>query len=148
MEDFLRDLKQSLRVLLQSPAFTIAALAALALGIGANTAVFSVVNTVLLKPLNVPGADRIVQFMLTFRGGSFPGGSAHHFFSWRQQTGVFQDVSALRLELVNLTGGGEPQQVPVARVSAEFFPLFGASLAKGRAFSSIEDRPKAGRNIN
>src|SRR6266849_428166 len=141
MEDWLRDVKRALRVLLHSPAFTVAALAALALGIGANTAVFSMVNTVLLKPLNVPDADRIVQFMLNYGGMSYPGGSPHQIYYWRQQTGVAEDVSALRLELLNLGGGREPRQMPVARVSAEFFHLFGATLARGRVFNSDEDRP-------
>ncbi len=141
MEDSLRDLKQSLRVLLQSPAFTLAALAALALGIGANTAVFSVVNTVLLSPLNAPDADRMVQFMIDYPTITSPGGSPHQFYFWRQQTAAFQDVSALRLELLNLTGSGEPQQVPAARVSAEFFRLFDASLVNGRVFNVDEDRP-------
>ena len=141
MEDLLRDVKRALRVLLHSPAFTLAALAALALGIGANTAVFSIVNTVLLKPLNVPDADRVVQFMLNYGGISYPGGSPHQFYFWRQQTGLAQDVSALRLELLNLVGSGEPRQVPAARVSAEFFHLFGAPLVRGRVFNSNEDRP-------
>ena len=146
MEDSLRDVKRALRVLLHSPAFTLAALAALALGIGANTAVFSIVNTVLLKPLNVPEADRAVQFMLNYAGISYAGGSPHQFYFWRQQTGVVQDVSALRLELLNLGGSGEPRQIPVARVNAEFFQLFGATLASGRVFNSDEDRP-GGRQV-
>src|ERR1700740_2594281 len=125
MEDLLRDVKRALRVLLHSPAFTLAALAALALGIGANTAVFSIVNTVLLKPLNVPDADRVVQFMLNYGGISYPGGLPHQFYFWRQHTSLAQDVSALRLELLNLVGSGEPRQIPAARVSAEFFHLFG-----------------------
>lgn len=140
MEDSLRDLKQSLRVLLINPAFTLAALAALALGIGANTAVFSLVNTVLLKPLNVPAEDRIVEFKLSFRGRPRSGGSAHQFFFRKQQAGIFEDVSALRTELLNLTGSGEPLQVAAARVSAEFFHLFGARMLSGRAFNSEEDR--------
>ena len=131
MEDSLRDLKQSLRVLLRSPAFTLAALAALALGIGANTAVFSVVNTILLKPLSAPDPDRIVQFMLNYGTASYPGGSPHQFYFWRQETGAFQDVSALRLELLNLTGSGQPQQIAAARVSSEFFHLFNVPLIRG-----------------
>ncbi len=140
MEDFLRDLRQSLRGLLHSPAFTLAALAAIALGIGANTAVFSIVNTVLLKPLNAPDPDRIVQFALSDGSGA-AGGSAREFYFRRQQTSIVQDVSALRLELLNLTGSGEPRELAAGRVSAEFFHLFGASFAQGRAFNSDEDRP-------
>ncbi|HTR38038.1 MAG TPA: ABC transporter permease [Bryobacteraceae bacterium] len=141
MEDLLRDLKRSARALRESPAFTLAALAALALGIGANTAVFSVVNTVLLKPIAAPQADRIVQFVMNYGTIASPGGSAHHFYFWGQQQSLFRDVSALRLELLNFAGLGEPQQIPAARVSAGFFRLFGASPVEGRVFDSDEDRP-------
>src|ERR1700686_4048169 len=94
MDAFLKDLKHSLRMFLQSPGFTIAAVAALALGIGANTAIFSVVNTVLLKPLTYPDPDRIVQFLLTSPEGIDSGASITQFNIWRQQTRAFQDVSA------------------------------------------------------
>src|SRR5215469_10203116 len=126
MHGYLPELKRSLRVFRQSPGFTIAAVATLSIGIGANTAIFSIVNTVLLKPLNVPHADRVVQFMLTTRGGSFPGGAPQHYFLWRDQTRLFQNVSAYRLELANLTGGSDPEQIPAARVTVDFFRLFGA----------------------
>ena len=78
---------------LQSPGFTIAAIAALALGIGANTAIFSVVNTVLLKPLTYPDADRIVTFLLTSPEGSGPAASVPKFAMWRERTQTFQDVA-------------------------------------------------------
>lgn len=139
MEESVRDLRQSLRALLRNPAFTLAAVGALALGIGANTAVFSIVNTVLLKPLNAPDPDRIVQFALSEGGDA--GGSAREFYFRRQQTSIVQDVSALRLELLNLNGSSEPRELAAGRVSAEFFHLFGASLGQGRAFNSDEDRP-------
>jgi len=141
MTDFLRDVKHSFRLLFHSPAFTVAALAALALGIGANTAVFSIANAVLLKPIPAPRADRIVQLMINYRAFSAPGGSPRQFFFWRQQTLALQDVSALRLELLNLTGRGEPQQLATARVSAGFFELFSAAPSEGRLFTSDEDRP-------
>jgi putative ABC transport system permease protein len=79
MHTLLNDLKYSLRRLQHNPAFTITAVVALALGIGANTGIFSVVNAVLLRPLNAPDPDRIVQFRLTFPGGSVLGGSAQDF---------------------------------------------------------------------
>jgi hypothetical protein len=80
----------------KNPAFTFAVLAALALGIGADTAIFSVVNAVLLKPLTYPDPDRIVQFLNTSReGDEFPGASATKFHIWQEQSSVFQDVHRL-----------------------------------------------------
>src|SRR6185503_1635257 len=96
IETFVQDLRLAIRMFLKSPGFTATAVAALALGIGTNTAIFSVVNAVLLKPLNYPDPDRIVQFMLSTPGGPVVGGSAAELNSWRQ-TGVFEDVSAYRL---------------------------------------------------
>ena len=83
MDTLLKDLKHSLRMFLRSPGFTIAAVAALALGIGANTAIFSVINTVLLKPLEYPDPDRIVQFVNTSPNGAFPAASVTKFNLWR-----------------------------------------------------------------
>src|SRR6185437_16568159 len=92
--DFRKDLKHSLHMLIANPAFTITAVAALALGIGANAAIFSVVDTVLLKPLTYPDAGRIVSFMNTSTGGSGTSASPVNFNTWRAQTSVFQDVAA------------------------------------------------------
>src|ERR1044071_4320011 len=117
METFLRDLKHSLRMFRQSPSFTIPAVAALAFGIGANTAIFSVVNAVLLKPLPFPDADRIVVFMNTSSQGSGPAASPAKFQHWREQTDVVQDVAAFQDIIVNFTGGDVPQQLHAARVS-------------------------------
>jgi hypothetical protein len=94
MGDFLSDLRYSFRMLIGSPAFTVTAITALALGIGANTAIFTVVNAVLLKPLTYPEPDRMVQFMNTFADGNGPGASPVNFNTWRAQTSVFQDVTA------------------------------------------------------
>lgn len=145
MQDLGRDIKQSLRLLVHSPAFTVAALAALALGIGANTAVFSIANAVLLKPIPAPHADRIVQFMIDYGTLAVPGGSPRQFYFWREQSSVLRDVSALRLELLNLRGRAEPRQLATARVSAGFFQLFGATPSEGRLFTSAEDRPGGAR---
>src|SRR5512145_2209892 len=96
MESLLKDLRHSLRLFRQSPGFTAAAVAALALGIGANTAIFSVVNTILLKPPPFPEAERIVLFMNTSPQGSGKGASPIKFQHWREQSAVVQDVAAYR----------------------------------------------------
>src|SRR5882724_1529136 len=104
MEDFIRDLKYSLRMFVRAPGFTITAVAVLALGIGMNTAIFSVVDTVLLRPLSYPDPDRIVIFKTSSLGGSISAASPIKFNVWRQLTNVFQDVSAYRFGRVNMTG--------------------------------------------
>jgi putative ABC transport system permease protein len=147
MRTFWQDLRYALRMLRKSPGFTISAIAALALGIGANTAIFSVVNTVLLKPLPFPDSDRIVMFLLTSPQGSGPGASATKFNLWREKTGVFQDVSAYRFGFVNLTGTANPEQLRSGLVSADFFRLFGAPVARGRTFTAAEDRPNGGHVV-
>jgi predicted permease len=144
-ESFIRDLRQSLRMFAQSPAFTLAAIAALTLGIGANTAIFSVVNAVLLRPVSFPDADRLVIFMNTNPQGAFSAGSPAKFQHWRAQDSVVQDVAAYRTGVVNYTGGSFPEQLRSAQVSADFFRLFGASTVRGRVFTAEEDRPQGDR---
>ena len=109
MESFLQDLRHSLRTFRQNPGFTITALAALALGIGASTAIFSVVNVVLLKPMPYPEPERLVLFMTTPGWGTVA--SPAKFNSWREQTRVFQDISAFRFGVFNLTGGSYPEEL-------------------------------------
>jgi putative ABC transport system permease protein len=144
MDTLLHDIRHALRLAWQSPAFTIAAVGALALGIGANTAIFSVVNAVLLKPLPYPDPNRLMLMLNTSPQGSGPGASPTKFNNWRRQTNVLQDVSAYRFSAVNLTEG-EPEQVDTAHVSADFFRLFGAPVVAGRTFSAEEDLPNGGR---
>ena len=118
-----------------------AALAALALGIGANTAIFSVVNAVLLKPVPFPDPDRFVMFMNTGPQGSNPAASPAKFAHYRLQTEVMKDVSAFRMGVVNYTDGGFPEQLRSGQVSADYFRLAGIPLSRGRTFSAEEDRP-------
>jgi putative ABC transport system permease protein len=94
MNAFLKDLKHSVRMFLQTPGFTFMVIAALALGIGTNTAIFSVVDTALLKPGSYPDPDRMVMFQNVFKGGRGGGASPNEFNFWRQQTQAAQDVSA------------------------------------------------------
>lgn len=146
MGALVQDLRYAIRALCKTPAFTATALAALALGIGANTAVFSVVNAVLLKPLTYPDPGRIVLFFLSTPGGPSYGGSAARFNVWRRQTRTFQDVAAYeyRGASLNLTGGAYPEQIHGIRVSANYFRLLGAPMAQGRTFTADEDRPNGG----
>jgi putative ABC transport system permease protein len=145
LEALVKDFRHSLRMFVQSPAFSLAAVAALTLGIGANTAIFSVVNAVLLKPVAVPDPDRVVVFMNVSPRGSGPAASPAKFAHYQQQTDIVQDVSAFNTGVVNYTGGTFPEQLRSGRVSANFFNLVGARFAQGRAFSAEEDRPNGPR---
>jgi predicted permease len=148
MDAFLKDLKHTGRMFLQAPGFTIAAIAALALGIAANTAIFSVVNTVLLKPFAYTDPERIVMFQNMLQQGGLGGTASPTEFSlWRQQTGAFQDVSAYAFTVANLTGAPFPQQVQATRVSADFFRLCGANALHGRTFTAEDDLPNAPKSV-
>jgi putative ABC transport system permease protein len=145
----LADIRHSLRMFWKNPGFTLAVVAALALGIGADTAIFSVVNAVLLKPLTYPEPDRIVQFLLTFRGdGGGPGAAATEFHVWQEQTNVFQDVAAYDFSSkgLNLTGG-VPEQIKGVHVTEAYFRLFGARMLLGRTFTPQEDLPNGGNVV-
>jgi putative ABC transport system permease protein len=145
MESFVRDLKQTLRIFVQSPAFTLAAIAALTLGIGANTAIFSVVNAVLLKPVALPDPDRVVVFMNVSPRGGGPAASPAKFLHYRQQDQVVQDVSAFNTGVINFTGSGFPEQLRSGRVTADFFKLTSPPMVLGRTFIPEEDLPNGPR---
>src|SRR5262245_52603875 len=125
----------------QSRVFTLAAVGALALGIGTNTAIFSVVNAVLLKPVPFPDPDRLVLVMNTSPQGSNPNASPAKYAHYRQQAEVIQEVSAFRTGVVNYTGGGFPEQLRSGQVSGDYFRLAGIPVFLGRTFSADEDRP-------
>src|SRR3984893_2280393 len=148
MDAFLKDLKHTSRMFLQTPGFTIAAIAALALGIATNTAMFSVVNTVLLKPFVYPDPERIVMFQNMLQQGGLGGTASPTEFSlWRQQSGAFQDVSAYAFTVANLTGEAFPEQIQATRVSADFFRLCGANALHGRTFTAEDDQPNAPKSV-
>ncbi len=149
METLWMDLRHALRLLRQNPGFTITAVCALALGIGANTAIFSVVDTVLLKPLAFPEPDRIVTLLSKTPEGGFPGASVPKYNTWRRQTRALEDVSAYDPggPGLNLSGGDHPEQLKGIHVSYEFFHLFGARPLLGRTFTAEEDRPRGGNVI-
>jgi len=141
MDTFFKDLRQSLRMFRKSPAFTGAALAALTLGIGANTAIFSVVNAVLLKPVALHDPDRVVVFMNVSPNGAGPAASPAKFAHYQRQDAVVEDVTAFTTGVVTYTSAGFPEQLDTARVSASFFRLAGAPFVLGRGFLVEEDLP-------
>jgi putative ABC transport system permease protein len=147
MESLITDLHYTVRTLVKAPAFTLAAIAALTLGIGANTAIFSVVNAVLLKPIAAPDPDRVVLFMSTSPRGSGPGASPAKFVHWRRQTDVVQDVAAFHTTYLNYTNGDAVEQLASGEVTADFFRLFGVPIARGRTFLANEDRPGGGKVV-
>src|SRR5262249_31683945 len=143
LEVLLQDMRYAFRMLRRSPGFAATAVAALALGIGANTAIFTVVNTVLLQPLAYPNPDQLVQLELSTSQGNGNITSIPKLNIWKEETQVFQDISAYDQggPGINLTGGDRPEQLKGIHVSSSFFQLFGARVVAGRTFSAEEDRP-------
>ncbi|HLB38223.1 MAG TPA: ABC transporter permease [Gemmatimonadales bacterium] len=143
----LTDLHYALRSLRKAPAFTFVAVVTLALGVGATTAIFSVVNGVLLKPLPYADPDGLVMVW----EHNFPRGrdrnvvSPANFFTWTEQAQVLEDLAALVEGSGTLTGGGEPERVGVVTASASLFPLLGVQPRIGRAYTPEEDRDGAPR---
>ncbi len=148
MGNLLSELKQALRMFAKNPSFTLTAIAALALGIGANTAIFTVVNAVLLKPLTYPDAGSIVMLMHTSPEGNDSVASATDFHAWEQQTSVMQDVAAYDFggPGYNLTGD-HPELVQGLHVTQRYFELFGAPVILGRTFTQQEDTPNGGHVV-
>ena len=132
-----RDIRFAARSLVKTPAFTVAAILALALGIGATTAILSVVNAVLLRPLPYPDSDRLVVLL---HQGHNPVAPAN-FLDWRTQTRSFADVSAAEYWTPNLTGVDEPEHIFGLRMTAGMLPMLGVTPLLGRAFTADEDAP-------
>ena len=142
MDDFLRDIRYGMRSLLTHPSFTAIAVITLALGIGATTAIFSVVNAVLLRPFPYPGAERLMRIGQQFPSGLAAAGEPKFLF-WRDQSQSFEAMAAYEGFGAggNLAGGNEAEYVEGLRVSGEFFRVLGVNPALGRAFSSADDAP-------
>ena len=148
LETFLQDLRYDLRQLRRDPGFTAVAVVTIAVAIGLNTGVFSLINAVLLTPLPYPQSDRIVVFMRTEPGSVNPPVASPAWFDvWRQERRIFQDVSAFRFSVLGLTDGADTERISYGQVSASFFQLFGAPLTMGRTFSQAEDIPYGGRVV-
>jgi predicted permease len=140
INELLQDVRYGLRQLRRNPGFTIIAIVTLALGIGANTAIFSVVNGVLLNPLPYPQPERLVA--LYSRKPQFTYGSISYpnFLDWVRENHSFSAIAAYRPDSLNLTGMGEPERVPVEMISAGFFSLLGVQPTIGRTFLPQEDQ--------
>jgi putative ABC transport system permease protein len=154
VETFWQDVRQGLRMVARNPGFTAVAIATLALGIGANTAIFSVVNAVLLRPLPYAGSDRLVRVSeeggLMRKGGrgggpGGPGGSSFitsgTFKDWRESSRTLDGLAAYQPRSYTLTGVGEPVRLRGTAVSTSMFPMLRATPSQGRLFAANEDRP-------
>lgn len=150
MASLASDLRHSLRVLVSNPGFTIVAVSALALGLGANTAIFSVVNAVLLAPLPYPQSDRILRIERSYKGRPDEGSgsvSIPKYMAWKKANQTFQAMALYDISGpgMNLGSGDRPQQVKAIHVSADYFRVFGASPTQGRSFLPQEDQPNGPR---
>src|SRR5215813_3696032 len=147
MGSFIQDLRYGARMLLKNPGFTLVAALTLALGIGANTAIFSLIHTLLIQPLPYRDAGRVLFAMgwdvrrdqVRFQV------SAADFQDWRAQCGAFEQTAGYRYLSVNLTGAGEPERAQGYNVTANLFALLGVEPILGRAFQPDEDKPGAAK---
>src|SRR5580698_1231846 len=143
METLLQDIRYGLRMLRKSPGFTFVAAAALALGIASTTAIFSVVDAVLLHPLPYPDSGRILSVRESDRTTGEPqdGPSPANYLDWQAQNHVFSYMAASRGWPVNLTGGDRAERVRGVMTSPDFFSLFGVSPVLGRTLLPDDDQP-------
>src|SRR5215472_3826023 len=142
LESFLRDLRFAARLLAKDRAFTLTAVLTLALGIGANTAIFSLVNTVLLRPLSYPDADRLVMVweQNPHRGWFENSVSAANFLDWKKQNDIFTDMAAFRSSSFTLTVANKPEEVAGEQVTTNFFSVLGVRAFRGRVFLQEEEK--------
>lgn len=144
MNTLLQDFRYAMRQVVKHPSFTIIAVLTLALGIGANTAIFSVVNAVLLRPLPYPQAERIV-YLNEVSTGTDQSIALPDYVDWRKDAKSFQHLALSRLESRNLSdiAGRQPERISIALVTANFFNVIGLNPQIGRTFSEDEDKPGA-----
>src|ERR1041384_5133754 len=147
MSNLFQDLRYGARILLKQPAITLVAVVTLALGIGANTAIFSLVNGILLRPLPFREPDRVVRLIPASPtlGLARWGVSQADFAAYRDQNRSFESVAIYNSTATNLTGSGEPERLPMTVVTADFFKVFGVNPLLGRTFAEGEDTQ--GRNL-
>ena len=143
MSNLLSDLKYGLRLLLSARRVTIVAILSLALGIGATTAIFTVVNAVLLRPLPFADPERLVAVWETSPESDRRWVAPANFLDWRRDSRSFDELTAYDVYSVNLTGRDRPERLRAASVSGNFFKVLGVRAAAGRTFSPAEDAPNA-----
>src|SRR5216110_3589362 len=141
----LDDLRYAFRQLIKNPAFSAVAILTLALGIGANTAIFSIVNAVLLRPLPYPDAERIMVLNESSGPGQYYSVALPDYFDWQKDNTVFEHLAATHKESRNLSGiqGRDPERVSCAAVTRNFFNIIGLPPLIGRTFSEEEDKAGA-----
>ncbi len=147
MDSMLQDLRYGLRLMRRSPGLTLVAVVTLALGIGANSALFSVVNAVLLRPLPYPDPGQLVILWGTTPNIPKEEASLPDYTDWKAQSQSFEGMATVRFMNANVTGEGEPERVVGARVTHDFLQVLGVQPALGRGFSAEEDRPGAERVV-
>jgi putative ABC transport system permease protein len=149
MQTLWQDLRYGARMLFKNPVFTLIVVLTLALGIGANTAIFSVVNAVLLRPLPYPEPEQLVMALLTntVEGKSSGYFGNADFLAVRERNQSFENVTGFSLGTFTLTGGERPEQVSGALVSADFFATLRVTPARGRAYQAEDDRPGSARVV-
>src|SRR5262245_20689001 len=147
LEALVQDLRFGARMLLKKPGFTLIAVSTLALSIGANAAIFSVVNAVLLRPLPYRDPDRIVTIRNYSANPNQVTANGADFLDWREQAKVFEKIATLANGSVDLTESGEPERLKAGLVSADFFQVLGVGPAYGRAFTPAEDQPGAAQVV-
>ncbi len=145
MRNLLKDLRHGLRTLLRQPGFTVVAVITLALGIGANTAIFSLVNAVLLRALPFKDPEQIVSIGKQAGAGGLPGLAGYEYLAWKEKSSSFADLAAYSDDNFNLIGQGEPERISCARVTASLFTTLGVQPIRGRTFLPEEDRPGQNR---
>jgi putative ABC transport system permease protein len=145
VEDVTRDVRHAARGLWRSPGFSLAVILTLALGIGGNTAVFSVVDQLLLRPLPYPDGDQLVVVEESVGAHPHADVSPANWIDWQRESRTFRRFAAWRSWSFTLTGTGEPRRVNAQQVSSEFFPLLGVAPLLGRTISDEDDRPNGPR---
>lgn len=144
MENIFQEIRYAFRMLLKAPGFAAVAILVLAIGIGANTTIFSVVNAVMLEGLPYSNPEKIVNFNRIATKGSLPGIAGYEYLEWRDESEGFEQVAAYSSDSYDLTGNTEPERINCAEVTASFFPTLGIQPIQGRTFTEEEDSP--GRN--